>query len=407
MNKKTSKSTAQRWTSVLFTAIALLMASSLVAYAQNDSIPPCGGEGCTSFSITVRSCAGVGLPGVTVVLYGENNGNTITKVTGPSGTVLTGLIPIDVYTVTPTPTTGFFFNPPSVQAGGGSVNFTRYRRDNRANFDGDCKTDLSVYDAGIWRSLNSSNNQYVTYQFGLSDDVITPGDYNADGKTDYAVFRRSDGNWYVDTDISTPLAFDVTHFGISRDTPVARDYDGDAKTDIAVFRSSSSTWYILNSSDNSVTIIPWGQAGDRVVPGDYDGDNKADIAVFRPSDGIWYIRRSSDGGLTAIQWGLSEDLPVQADYDGDGKTDIAVYRPSTQQWFILNSSDGSLHSEVWGLASDIKVPGDYDGDGKADVAVQRPGTGIWYIIYSSGGSNGDGFPFFGGFPVPAGYLTPF
>ncbi len=403
MSKKTSKSPAQGWISIWFMAIALLMASSLAAYAQDESIPPFPCEDCTAISGTVRNCAGTPLPGVTVTMVGENTGFTRIRVTTASGTFSSGLMPADNYTVTPTPTTGYFFSPQNIITEGGSVNFTRYPRDNRANFDGDCKTDISVFNDGIWNSVNSSNGVFVSFSFGLADDVITPGDYNADGKTDYAVFRRTDGNWYIDTDPSTPLTFDVVHFGISRDIPVARDYDGDGKTDIAVFRPSSSTWYILNSHDNSVSYISWGTLGDRVTPGDYDGDNKDDVAVFRPSDTIWYIRRSSDGVMMAIQWGLSGDVPVQADYDGDGRTDIAVFRPSDQHWYIRKSSDGSLQSATWGLSTDIKVPGDYDGDGKADVAVQRPDTGVWHIIYSTGGSNAIGF--FGGFPVPAGYLA--
>jgi hypothetical protein len=32
---------------------------------------------------------------------------------------------------------------------------------------------------------------------GLSTDVPVPGDYNGDGTTDIAVYRRSTGSWYV------------------------------------------------------------------------------------------------------------------------------------------------------------------------------------------------------------------
>jgi hypothetical protein len=406
MNKKTSKSPVQGWISVFIMAIALLMASPLAAYAQDDSIPPCDG-GCTSVSGTVRTCAGVGLAGVSVVLVGESTGFTTTKVTGPSGTFFSGLMPIDVYIVTPTPTTGYFFNPQVVNAAGSSVSFTRYPRDNRANFDGDCRTDVAVFKAtanGLWASLNSSNGASVNYNFGTTGDIATPGDYNADGKTDYAVFRPSEGNWYIETDKSTPLVFDVMHFGLSGDIPVARDYDGDAITDVAVFRPSDNTWYIQGSSAG-FRAVQWGASGDRVTPGDYDGDNKDDVAVYRPSEGKWYVLRSSDGGYSVTQFGVLEDAPVQADYDGDGRTDIAVYRPSTGYWYILGSSMG-WRQESWGLSTDRVTPGDYTGDGRADIAVQRPTEGIFYIRDLVTCAITTSPIFSSDFPVAAAYLTP-
>jgi hypothetical protein len=85
--------------------------------------------------------------------------------------------------------------------------------------------------------------------------------------------------------------------------PSAADFDGDAKADFAVYRPSEGRWFIRSSIDGSYQIVDWGLSGDTLVPADYDGDGKADVAVFRPGSGNWYVR-----GLFNRSWGLSGDV---------------------------------------------------------------------------------------------------
>jgi aldose sugar dehydrogenase len=174
------------------------------------------------------------------------------------------------------------------------------------DFDGDRRSDLTIYRDGMWFILRSSDGGVIARGWG----------------------------------------------GLPQDIPVPADYDGDGRADMAVYRDG--TWFILRSSDGGVTARGWGGLPqDIVVPGDYDGDEKADVAVYR--DGTWFVLRSSDGGVTVTGWGgLLQDIPVPANYVGNGKLDIAVYRDGN--WLIRRSSDNGVTLVGWGgLPQDIPL----------------------------------------------------
>jgi hypothetical protein len=253
----------------------------------------------------------------------------------------------------------------------------------RFDYDGDNKSDVSVYRpgaTGAWYLLNSGSAA-ASYGFGTTGDKIVPADYDGDGKTDVAVYRS--GTWYL---LRSTAGFTGVSFGEATDIPQPADITGDGKAELVVFRPSNGGWYTYNLVNGATSSAAFGTNGDRPVIGDYDGDCKADFAVFRPgAAAAWYVLKST-GGFSGFGFGTTGDVAVPADYDGDGKTDYAVFRSGF--WYVQGSTAGFSGSE-FGFSSDLPIPADYDGDGKADRAVFRNGT--WYLLRTTAGFTGVGF----------------
>ncbi len=232
--------------------------------------------------------------------------------------------------------------------------------------------------------------------------VTVTGDYNGDGKTDVAVFRRTNANliqWFVQ---GSGNALSPLNFGSgSLDTPVPGDYNGDGLTDPAVYRSKTGMWYIADSPGYTTTAVAFGWAGvDIPVPGNYNGLGSTQIAVYRPTTGQWFLQGVANP--VVVTPGKPGDVPVPGNYDNTGNDEFAIFRPSTGQWTIQGPS--GLEFITLGQAGDIPVPGAYDATAAnhaTEEAVFRPGTGQ-YIIKGPSGTRVIQFQA-GDIPVPGDY----
>jgi hypothetical protein len=233
-----------------------------------------------------------------------------------------------------------------------------------ADYDGDGKTDIAVWrdepsnpNKANFYILHSSTGVFRAEQFGRTgDQPSVVGDWDGDGKADVAVFRDGGAvgseSYFFYRPSSQPGAdFTTLYWGTVGDKPMRGDFDGDGKADAAVFRPSDGTWYIRQSSDSQLKVDYWGLGSDKFVPADYDGDGKTDLAVFR--DGIWYIKQSSNNQPRYERFGLATDTLVPADYDGDGRADIAVFRDGN--WYLLRSQQG-FSAAQFGTSTDRPVP---------------------------------------------------
>ena len=246
-----------------------------------------------------------------------------------------------------------------------------------------------VGSTNVWKMQSSDGaGSFSAVEWGLPGDVRVPADYDGDGIKDIAVWRPSNGNWYV-LRSSDGMIWQLQWGQPTRsskdiqDIPVPADYDGDQVDDIAIWRPTDSRWYVLTSKTgfypSRASISEWGKFGDIPVPADYDGDGKTDAAVFRSTQDRWYVAQSKTGDLDVRKFGIAgKDVLVPADYTGDGRADLAVFRSGV--WYVQDSTTHETERFEFGFADSKPVPADYDGDGTTDFAAYRQGT--WYIFDS-------------------------
>lgn len=256
---------------------------------------------------------------------------------------------------------------------------------------------LYVVDDQVIDTMSLPSGWSINITTAVSADA--PYDFNGDNRSDYVVVRNVGGGpsgqirWFTAlAGSATPGAAD---WGIATDRFIIEDFDGDNKDDIAVWRATEGRFYILESIGATARIDTFGLLGDDpTVVGDYDGDGKADVAVYRSGaafgdQSTWFYRGSlTPANINYVPWGTNGDFPGPGDYNGDGRFDFVVQRNGGggQARFFRLFSDGTTDMVVFGTPTDIIVPGDYDGDGKCDLAVTRGSGGslLWFWRPSGG-----------------------
>ena len=201
------------------------------------------------------------------------------------------------------------------------------------DYDGDNKADPTVYRCPdvpgqchfLYRGTKDNPEGNITeLAFGFGDWLSVrpmPGDFDGDQKYDFCVYTaESEGSpqgMFLLQTSGSPGSVEPIYYGLVDDVLVPGDYDGDGRTDFGLARAQDGNWdfYVLERDGGGYPAAPirWGFTQDYIVPGDYDGDGRTDVAIYRwgesGQNSTFWVLSLSDWQVNVYTWGLPGDVP--------------------------------------------------------------------------------------------------
>ncbi len=139
------------------------------------------------------------------------------------------------------------------------------------DYNGDGKFDLAVQRPGASPTAAATffiqtTTTFEFFNFGQSNDLVVPGDWDGDGRTDVAVVREgstptSNLTWFVRQSSNGQMLQQI--WGVTgTDLNAQNDYTGDGKTDYAIWRNSDGRFYVYNPVNGGINVVNWGAPND-------------------------------------------------------------------------------------------------------------------------------------------------
>ena len=249
----------------------------------------------------------------------------------------------------------------------------------------------------------------VTYPVGGTGVALVEGDFNGDGKTDFAVAMNGSVSVLLGNGDGTFRAPLNTSTGVNPNGLAAGDFNSDGRADLLVTSGSQVTVLLGNGDGTFRAGVSYSvSSSGGVVVGDFNVDGKADFAGY--SGGAEIFLGNGDGTFQPGAIWLIDGFAAGADFNGDGIPDFVAITSSGVVVY-LSHGDGTFTAmppfdapfTVW---SDFGVStggvvgfaaGDFNGDGRADLAIEiyTPESYEYSASYSLGVIFGRGDGTFG------------
>jgi len=296
-----------------------------------------------------------------------------------------------------------------------------------ADFDGDGHLDLvtNTY-AVLFGNGDGTFRAPVNYTAAKNAYSVVTGDFNGDGKSDFATSGLDGVGIWLNKGDGTfrPVMVDAID-PIPRNLAVG-DFNGDGIADIAVASRQANNSFVgvtilMGVGDGTfqppVSYLPGHHETDLAIA-DFNGDGYADIVAVSSDDlltPISILLGNGDGTFqtsTASYAGIFPSFVAIGDFNKDGKPDFLILETTVNYLnnylrVYLGNGDGTFHqpstsplrAELGQAIPDAAVVGDFDGDGNPDIVTASGNIALTAFL-----GNGDG-TFRGAVTFPAGTNT--
>ncbi|WP_084182810.1 FG-GAP repeat domain-containing protein [Nevskia soli] len=238
---------------------------------------------------------------------------------------------------------------------------------------------------------------------GTGPVAVAVGDFNGDGKPDYAIV------WHQSNAVQVRLnngdgTFTAGPLITVATAPVAiatGDFNGDGHLDLMVASAGSpligqpsKLSLLVNNGAGAfsvagTTTLP--SSADELVVGDFNGDGHPDAAVTEVGGTLSIVLNDGSGHFTLMAPVSVGSLPTYvqaADFNGDGKLDLAVTTLGDSAVRALLNDGGANFTvgpaQAIGDSPSGMAAGDLNGDGIPDLAISTGATGFIRLLFGDG-----------------------
>jgi hypothetical protein len=309
----------------------------------------------TPVALTVGDFNGDGKADIAVATFNANQDSVTTLLGNGNGT-----FQLPVTTVTDTIT---FVGGNDLGLAGTGVSSVQ-----SGDFNGDGHADLVV--------VNNKDDLQVTARARFGG-IISTAVFPEPGSVS-VLLGNGDGT------LQAPRTFAV---GSGAESVAIGDFNNDGRLDFAVNNSASGSVSIFMNSgggnfSSSTTLV--GSTTSTVAAGDFNGDGVTDLAVpgtfFNGNTGFSLIKvfTGQTGGTLQAgpTYALGLAFPVVGDFNGDGRTDLAgAAGNAIEPWLAIGN--GTLQAPYLipaaGVTLASQATGDFNGDGIPDLVSASTG----------------------------------